>query len=524
MKLINIFLLTLFLIIGLPRFSDAQIEPYSKILWASENHGIQAYASCQSFDFTTTIIGESLDNKAIIIKLDDYGNPIWSKAFIQLGIGHIPRLVNIINTSDSCQIILGHLYNENNDNQDAFLAKIDNHGEILWTKTNSLGGLVNLTQTSDSGFILTGEHKFSSSVYNQLSIVKITKNGNLEWSRKIRFGTALSKGLSVIQKDNDNYIVAGYYKNENETKTTALLVELSNTGEVNWSYGYNNDITYVNYEFEDIIVKNNQYILLMNTGISSVLVKTDTLGTLISAKEFDDSQYYDMGHGIKRKLHANNQNELVFIHRNSFGGFIKTDLNAENAMNGHLVLPTLDIHFKQQNELLAIGNGPLNGVKNLKTSPFSTVGLIQMNNEGIANDCFDGLFECSVEDFEIQQFQLEFIIEGGGIATNKNIDIQSIEISQQEGCIELLSGNTEKAENIITFYPNPSQGYINFEIEEGTYGVISIVNYLGQIVHQQTINQQHIKIDLNRFINGVYLYHIESDKALISSGRFILNN
>lgn len=522
MKPVYIFLLSIFLL-GFPRISMAQIESYSKVLWDADEFGIQAYATCQNFDLKTVIIGETFNNKAFVMKLDDNGDPIWTKTIAQEDNNHEPRFINIINTIDSCQFILGKVLNQDNDNQDAFFAKIDENGEFLWTKTNSLGGLVYVSQTADSGFILTGEHDFSSSAYKQLSLVKITKNGSLEWSRIIRFGTALSKGLSVSQKENGNYIISGHYKNENETKTTALLAELSNTGVINWSYGYNNTTIGYHYEIEDILIHNDEYYLLMNNDMNSILMKTDTLGSIINAKEINDSPYYDMGHGIKRKLHINNQNELLFIHTNSFGGFIKTDLNAEAIINGSVFLPIIDIQFKDQNELLAIGNGPLMGVKSEKYAPYETIGLIQMDNEGNGIECTDGTYEGYSEDIELQQLETEFIVEGGGISTNIPIETDIIDITQRNGCIDFTGGTDEMQDEQVSVFPNPSQGWISIEMEETIGGKLYIINPIGQIIHQEIINQQQINIDLNRFGNGVYLYKIESDKALISSGRFILN-
>lgn len=526
MRPIYIFLLSIILF-SLPHYSMAQVEPYSKVLWDAEENGIQAYASCQTFELETVIIGETFNNKGFAMKVDNNGDPIWTKTFVQEANSHSPRLLNIINTIDSCQLILGHIFNESNDNLDAFLVKIDKNGEFLWTKTNSLGGLVNLNETVDSGFILIGEHDFSSSVYRQLSIVKITKNGSLEWSRVIRFGTALSKGLSVVQNENGNYIITGYYKGENETKTTALLAELSNTGEINWSYGYNNLNVGYHYEIEDLLILNNEYYLLMNNGMNSVLLKTDTLGSVLNAKEINGSAYYDMGYGIKRKLHKNNQDELLFIHSNSFGGYIKTDLNGEAIINGNLFLPVMDIQFKEQNELLAIGNGPLMNVKSVNYPTDETIGLIQMDNEGNGIECIDGTFDGYAEYFELQQLETEYIIEGGGISTNLPIEIGVVNMSQRDGCVD-FAGVTTSLVNHLTndltsIYPNPSQGWINFNMKETIDGKLYIISPLGQVIHQEPINQQQIKIDLNRFGNGVYLYKIESDKALISSGRFILN-
>ena len=519
MKYLYSFLLSFIVLLG-----NAQINPYSKVLWGENDFGTQAYSSCQDFDNKTIIIGEFAGiNKSFIMKIDDEGNPIWTRTIIQENNNFNPKLINITNTIDSCQFVLGSVYNQSNNNQDAFFAKIDRNGNFLWTKTNSLGGLVNVSETADSGFILTGEHDFSSSVYQQLSVVKVTKNGSLEWSRIIRFGTALSKGLTVIQNDNGNYMVTGHYKNENETKTTALLIELSNTGEVNWSYGFNNPTIGYHYEIEDILIHNNEYYLLMHNQVNTILIKTDTLGNVLYAKEIISTYYNDMFYGINRKLHKNDQDELLFIHTDLDGGFIKTDLNCENIINGTVFLPIIDIQVKEQNKLLAIGNGPINGVKSTQPFPYETVGLIQMDSLGYGTECAYGSYQGYSEDFELQQLETVYLVEGGGISTNILFETGNIEMSQRNGCVDFIGGIDNSLENSVSIYPNPSQGWINFEMEVEIDGIISIINPLGQTIHQETIKQIQTKIDLNRFENGVYLYRIESDKVLISSGRFILN-
>lgn len=526
MKSIHIFLLTVILIIGIPQISDAQIEPYSKVLMNTGTNGIQALATCQNYEFETIIVGEIHNDQAFIAKINNEGNPVWAKSLQQVNDDHTFRLSNIINTKDSCQLILGKVNNENNDNQDALLAKINKNGDLLWTKTNSLGKLINLSETADSGFILIGSNEFSSTAYTQLSVVKVTKNGSLEWSRTIRFGTSISQGLSIIQKENGNYLFCGKYRNENETKTTALMGEISNTGELNWAYGYQDPEISFHHVAEDILIINDEYHILMNNGMNSIILKTDTLGNFLNAVKFPNITFDDMGYGIKRKLYINNQNELIFIHTSEFpfGGFVKKNLNNETYLNGNVFLPIIDIQVKEQGELLAIGNGPILLVKDELLNPFFTVGLVQMNFEGNGSDCILEAYEDDTQEIFLQQIETDYIIEGGGISTNLNIEMESIEIDQRDGCIDVIGSVENLQEKIISVFPNPSQGYINFDIEENFDGYISIINPLGQIIHQEKINQQQLKIDLNRFGNGVYLYRIESDKALISSGCFILNN
>lgn len=497
----------------------AQIAPYSKVLYDSQDNGMQVHAATQSYDHSPVLVGTT-SNLGFIMKLNNTGDPLWTKGIKAESNSRWPNFTDIIPTSDSCFFILGDIYNITNEHSDALFIKMNLEGEILWSKTNNLGGLISVSETLDGGFILTGYQDFASSPFAQLSVVKIDQNGGLEWSRVMSFGTLTSRGFSASQKENGHYIISGYFRNENENRNTALLAELSSMGEVLWSHGFKNENIGYNYRNDDVIIHNNELYLLMSNDNNSILSKTDSLGNILFCKQINSSSSLNIGSNQNRKLHINSLDELFFIYSNWDGGFVKMDLNGEVMINSSLFLIAKDILFTEDNGLLAIGNGPLWGVKEAN-STWETIGLIKMTSEGIGADCVEQ-YGGSSTDMELNKIETEYTVGGGGIATSIPTEVSDIDMTQRNGCVDFIGTTSDFNEIAFSVYPNPSTGFINFESGSVFTGNLQILNQIGQVIHEVEINQQNTKLDFNHLDNGIYFYKMEKNKVLIASDKFFI--
>ena len=77
-------------------------------------------------------------------------------------------------------------------------------------------------------------------------------------------------------------------------------------------------------------------------------------------------------------------------------------------------------------------------------------------------------------------------------------------------------GIDELSSSSINIYPNPSSGQLTISLEEASKGVISIRNYIGQIVMKQEFdNTQELNINLDG-PSGIYFLQVESDGQVIT--------
>jgi hypothetical protein len=57
----------------------------------------------------------------------------------------------------------------------------------------------------------------------------------------------------------------------------------------------------------------------------------------------------------------------------------------------------------------------------------------------------------------------------------------------------------------VSFYPNPSSGIINFNVPENENILIELYDLTGKKIYVETINNHSNSINLNNFVNGIYL-------------------
>jgi len=153
-------------------------------------------------------------------KLDDARNLLWQKC---LGGSGMDNGWDIHQISDGNYILTGFTNSNDGDVSgnhgyyDAWIAKIDTSGALLWQKCyggNNLDEFLSVQQTSDGGFIACG---LSNSTNGQVTnnhggydfwVVKVDVDGNLVW-QKCLGGSADDYGQYAVQTYDGGYIVAG---------------------------------------------------------------------------------------------------------------------------------------------------------------------------------------------------------------------------------------------------------------------------------------------------------------------------
>ncbi|KYK26507.1 hypothetical protein AYK20_03650 [Thermoplasmatales archaeon SG8-52-1] len=143
-----------------------------------------------------------------LIKTNNNGIIQWYKTFG----GAFWDLANSIElTSDGGYIITGSTTSYGSGSQDVWLIKTDSNGNEEWNKTfggvnNDIGEEVKVT--SDGGYIISGLTGSFGAGQEDVYLIKTDENGDILWTKTIG-GELSEKGHSVQQTTDEGYIIAG---------------------------------------------------------------------------------------------------------------------------------------------------------------------------------------------------------------------------------------------------------------------------------------------------------------------------
>jgi len=125
----------------------------------------------------TTSFGSGMED-LYVVKIDGNGNLSWTRTVGGTG---TDQALDIIQTSTGDYVIVGLTNSYGAGNYDFYAVKLNNNGNLLWTRTIGGAGFekaYGLTVDTDGGYVITG----SSSSFNwgggAMYIVKLDVNGN----------------------------------------------------------------------------------------------------------------------------------------------------------------------------------------------------------------------------------------------------------------------------------------------------------------------------------------------------------
>jgi PKD repeat protein len=237
-----------------------------------------------------------------LIKTDNLGNQLWKKTF---GGTSTDAGYSVKQTVDGGYILLGYTISEGAGSLDVYLIKTDNFGNLVWKKT--FGGTesdfgASVQQTSDGGYILLGYTASEGAGQDDVYLIKTDNLGNMVW-KKIFGGTGNDSGLSVQQTSDSGYILLGNTHSEGAGSSDFYLIKTDNAGNLIWK----KTLGGANSEFGSSVQQtvDGGYILLGDTasegagGNDAYLIKTDNLGNQLWKKTFGGTST-DAGYSVKQ--------------------------------------------------------------------------------------------------------------------------------------------------------------------------------------------------------------------------------
>jgi hypothetical protein len=292
----------------------------------------------------TTSTGSGMDD-IFIVKLYPDGSLNWS---YKIG-GETGEIANsLIQTSDSCFIIVGATYSSNPDFcDDMLLIKLTSNGELIWAKTFGSEGwdiAYSVKQTYNGGFIVVGYSEIMNETYG-LTIVKFRGDGTIEWSKfadKVGIsliypeiiqtydegfgiattidsvfgngdmcfiklnelgllqwswaigGPSVEEAVSVCQTGDNGYALSGYTASYGAGAPDLYIVKLAQNGDLQWTrtIGGNNDdyaFSIMNSHDGGFIVAGESFSYSLG-WIDMYLIKLDHAGRYVWGKTAGGSE------------------------------------------------------------------------------------------------------------------------------------------------------------------------------------------------------------------------------------------
>jgi hypothetical protein len=412
----------------------------------------------------------SFVNKMYLLKLDANGNMLWARQ-PQLGrsIGNSVSNDNsgnayVCGSYDSTMVIGNYTLTAATGTNNAFIAKFDANGNVLWAKNSNgtMSDAANGISTDAAGnsyitgnfispLISFGTLSLTNTGYSDMFLVKYNSSGNEVWARSSVGTGTFDSGIGVSQDGSGGIYVAGNYDSPSIVIGSATLTNV-NSGDLNM-----------------------------------FIAKYDAAGNALWAK------------GSKGV-----ENQTWSVSSYSAGVFVAGALDYTTGIFGTYTLNapagSVDPGFLMHYDVN--GNATFANAFTTGGDDYFGVAVDKFCNAYISGDI-------AVNTFTLGSSTLTL---SGGIET-------SFIAKLAYTCQVVPDGIRGEFTNSsgIKIYPNPANG--NFKIntaKESSSGILTIFNSLGMKVHEQEIPKNETEVSLN-LPNGIY--HL----VLLENGQRIYN-
>jgi hypothetical protein len=267
-----------------------KLDQYGDILWSKEYFidGPSGFSGLTLADDGSFVaVGSSraseLSKQNIyVVKTDQLGVQLWAKTY-SFG-GQDDNAKTIEASSGGGFIIAGETKNTTGqDVKAALLLKINDSGTEEWHKTyGTIEGeeARSVKQTGDNGFVFVGSTTVGVQDFG-IYMVKTDADGNQQWE-KILNGPGWESASSVVVTSDDGYALVGYTMSEGAGLRDVYVVKTNSTGDTLWTKTYGGA---ANDAASAIISTEDQGYLIVGSTESSgagesdvYIIKTDNTG------------------------------------------------------------------------------------------------------------------------------------------------------------------------------------------------------------------------------------------------------
>ncbi len=168
-----------------------------------------------------------------LIRTDPAGALLWERTFGGSGDEHAWAIQP---ASDGGYIIAGETDSIGAGDLDAYLIRVDDDGNELWSRTyggSDVDRVFAVREAPDGGFVVAGITNGFDAVGRDAYVVKTDASGELEWERT--FGDRGDDVAHAIDTSGEGFIVMGYTSSFGAKSYDAYLIRLDASGETEWT-------------------------------------------------------------------------------------------------------------------------------------------------------------------------------------------------------------------------------------------------------------------------------------------------
>lgn len=183
---------------------------WSKALIASGDDQLRDAIVCENNDIAvlamTRSFGASYD--VAVSRLTPTGELIWSKVF---GTSMYEAPLSLIEGSDGGFYVWGHQDGDNTQNYDAFLMKLDQLGNLEWSKRyqltmNELAW--DMIKLPNGDLLVSGDTNSEGAGLNDIYAMRLNQTGDILWANTYG-GFSNEHGIRLARMQNDTYAIVG---------------------------------------------------------------------------------------------------------------------------------------------------------------------------------------------------------------------------------------------------------------------------------------------------------------------------
>jgi hypothetical protein len=210
----------------------------------------KACAICKDDDIGYIVLGVTRsygmgNNDIWLIKIDEVGEIMWQKTY---GRNLDDSAYCINKTIDGGYIIAGETDDPLEERTDSMIFKVDDAGEIEWQRIYRAEGnsvMESIQKTSDGGYIAAGSVIMEGD--SDMLILKIAADGNVEWTKTFGLEDSKESASSIAQASEGHYVVAGRTECIGYYRGDMLVLNMSPVGEIEaCSYLHDSEMISIN--------------------------------------------------------------------------------------------------------------------------------------------------------------------------------------------------------------------------------------------------------------------------------------
>ncbi|MEW6413222.1 MAG: hypothetical protein AB1483_12250 [Candidatus Zixiibacteriota bacterium] len=170
-------------------------------------------------------------------------NPVVSDQvtwYTNVGTEGMDYATDIAAANDGGFVIVGRTDNYPAILRDAFVAKVDGSGDVVWQRLiggNYYDWANAVTATSDGGFVAVGHSQTSDTAVGDTYIFKVDNEGNLIWENRIA-GDGFDEAVDVVETADGGFVATGNC--DAGTTRSILLFKVDSDGKLVWQKSLGN--------------------------------------------------------------------------------------------------------------------------------------------------------------------------------------------------------------------------------------------------------------------------------------------